>query len=277
MINNSVELKNIVYTPLEAVAQANIGLNAHITKLIQSASDEQTDSNGKNVMKLKTIQLSYDKIRTESVGSEVHTYADNIGVEIPLLSIFAINSLKVTKSKVNFSAEICGFSGENGEIKAYAQVCSPNMRDGDNQARINYEIELTSEPITEGLARFVDMIGSQAMPKVHSTTPLDSNGRRLIGDEKEQFEHRRRLERREQRLTSRLQELTELIRMKNSALKLETGLEFDEYDEQTKNSSDKEAPKSDNYADIVKYKAIVAEIESDLKRVHDKKLESLTT
>lgn len=262
-MDNTVELKDLVYAPLQAISAANIRLSASIVDFLASTGDLSKDANGKPVVQLRTIQMLYEQLRTDAMEN---TVSDSIGLEIPLLSIYPLSSLKVSKSKVSFDAEIRSLGIVDGEVKIYTQVCSKNERDGANQARVSYEIELDSAPISEGLARFIDTLNTQAIPKLINSKPVDNTGKRLSGKELEDYERQVAYRAKENELASKLNDVKELIRSKNNALKLETGMSFDEYtdhiDSLANAGEDAEAPES--YTSIKEYQEISGGLEAQL-------------
>ena len=265
-VDNTVELMDLVYAPLEAVADANVRLSSNIVNFLASTGDLSTDSTGKSVVKLRTIQMLYEQLRSDSMDKSV---ADCIGLEIPLLSIYPLSSLKVSKTKVSFGAEIRGMEDTADGLKIYTQVSSPKQRDGAIQPRITYEVELDSAPISEGLARFVDILNTQAMPKVIYSKPIDSSGKKLTGKELEDYERTMELKNKEAELNSKLNEVKELMRTQNNALELETGMNFTEYEAHLKHLEEIGTPiqPPESYTIIEKYRPIAIDLEAQLTEV----------
>jgi hypothetical protein len=265
-MDNTLELKDLVYAPLRAASDANIRLSAGIVDFLASTGDLSRDANGKAVVQLKTIQMLYEQLRTDSMDN---TVADSIGLEVPLLSIYPLSSLKISKTKVAFDAEIRSFSVTDGDVKIYTQVCAKNERDGANQARVSYKIELDSAPISEGLARFIDTLNTQAIPKLMSSKPVDNSGRRLSGTELEEYERQAEFRARENKLLAKLNDLKELTRAKNNALKLETGMDFDEYRDHIAylEKSGETAAIPEAYSEIKEYQEISAGVEARLDKL----------
>lgn len=269
-MDNSVELKDLVYAPLGAVSEANIRLSGNIVNFLASTGDVAKDGNGKPVVQLRTIQMLYEQLRTDKLDN---TVADSIGLEVPLLSIYPLSSLKVSKSKVSFNAEIRSLNVVDGDVRIYTQVCSNNERSGANQARISYEVELDSVPVSEGLARFVDTLNTQAIPKLISSKPVDNSGKKLSGKELEEYERQTAFKERESALLVKLNEIKELIRGKNNALKLETGMNYEEYTDHMAASAEPVEP-PETYRAISEYQDISAGLEQQL---NDLRHEMVTT
>lgn len=265
-MDNTVELKDLVYAPLQAISAANIRLSAGIVDFLASTGDLGKDSSGKPVVQLRTIQMLYEQLRTDAMDN---TVADSIGLEVPLLSIYPLSSLKVSKSKVCFNAEIRSLNFVDGEVKVYTQVCSGNEREGSNQARVSYEVELDSAPISEGLARFIDTLNTQAIPKLISSKPVDNTGKRLTGKELEEYERLKAFKAKENELTAKLNEVKEMIRSKNNALKLETGMSYEEYSDhlETVDTNGEETVQPEAYAAITEYQQISAGLETQLNEL----------
>lgn len=265
-INNAVELHDLVYAPLGAIADANIRLSSSIVDFLANTGDLSTDPSGEKVVKLRTIQMMYEQLRSDAMDNSV---AECIGLEIPLLSIFPLSALKVSKTKVNFGAEIKSMNNTADGLKIFTHVSSANQRRGAVQPRITYEVELDSSTISEGLARFVDILNTQAMPKRLHSKPVDSTGKKLTGKELEDYERTMELNRRESELSAKLNEVRELIRIQNNALELETGMNYDEYKAhlEHRQETDTATELPEAYLNIEKYQPISADLEAQLSEV----------
>ena len=264
-MDNAIELHDLVYAPLGAIADANIRLSSSIVDFLANTGDLSTSLTGEKVVKLRTIQMMYEQLRNDALDNSV---ADCIGLEIPLLSIFPLSALKVSKTKVMFGAEIKSMkTGEDG-LKIFTQVSSSNQRQGAAQPRISYEVELDSSIVSEGLARFVDILNTQAIPKRLYSKPVDGTGKKLTGKELEDYERMMGLKRKESDLNSKLNEVREMIRVQNNALQLETGMSYEEYKEHALHIGDIDAAElPDAYATIEKYQPVAAELEAQLSEV----------
>ena len=261
-MDSSVELKELVYAPLEAISEANIRLSSNIVNFISSTGDVNTDSSGKKVIQLRTIQMMYEQLRSDELNS---TVADSIGLEIPLLSIYPLSSLKISKTKVAFDAEIKTMKATDEGIRIFTQVCSSKQRAGAIIPRISYEVEMDSAPVPEGLARFIDTLNTQAIPKLIHSKPVDNSGKKLSGKELEEYEKLRDFKQKESTLFTKLSEVKEMIRAKSNALKLETGMSFDEYSEQMDNQKEpSNTTPPESYTAIKQYQAISNDLESQL-------------
>lgn len=265
--DSAVELRDLVYAPLGAVADANIRLSSNIVDFLASTGDLNTDSSGRPVVRLRTLQMMYEQLGSDVLDNAV---TDSIGLEIPLLSIYPLSSLKVSKTKVSFGAEIRSMTETKDGLKVFTQASSANQRDGSVQACISYEVEMDSVPISEGLARFVDILNTQAIPRRIHSNPVDSSGRRLTGRELELYNKMIELRERENQLTLRLNEMRELTRIENGRLEMEAGMNFDEYREHLehlRNSTDEDVTPLEPFVLIEEYMAISSEIETQIADV----------
>jgi len=262
-MDNAIELQDLVYAPLGAIADANIKLSSSIVDFLASTGDLTTDQAGEKVVKLRTIQMMYEQIRNDSMNN---TVADSIGLEIPLLSIYPLSALKVSKTKVSFGAEIRSMQDTGDGLKIYTQVSSSNQRKGAAQPLINYEVELDSSTISEGLARFVDILNTQAIPKLLNSKPVDNTGRKLTGQELDDYEQAMELSRRESELNSKIAEVRELIRTQNNILERDTGMNFDEYTEHLEHLRESGTPmeEPDAYTQIKKFQPISVDLDAEL-------------
>jgi len=258
-----VELKDLVYAPLGAVADANIRLSANIVDFLANTGDLTADATGNPMVRLRTIQMLYDQLRSDAMEN---TVADSIGLEIPLLSVYPLSALKVSKTKVSFGAEIVSMRETKEGLSICTQVSSKNQRQHKGNAQITYEIELNSTPISEGLARFVDTLNTQAIPRRIHSKPVDSSGRRLTGRELEEYRHFMALKEREEGLLSRINDLRESIRVQNSTLAMETGMNFDEYTAHCVHLNAQGAAEEvpEVYTQIGNLRTVVADLEAQL-------------
>lgn len=266
----AVELKELVYAPLSAISAANIRLSSNIVDFLATTGDMGADQNGKPVVQLGTIQMQYEKLRNDA---DEGTVADYIGLEVPLLSIYPISTLKVSKTKVSFDTEIQDVEMSDDGAKIYTRVCSKKQRDGANAAKISYEVELESVSVPEGLARFIDTLNSQVIPKLLTSKPLDGSGKKLVGKDLDNYNHKRSLKDREAGLTARMNEIGEMIRAKNNAIKLETGMDYDDYLEHINGSKDEATPAlKELCASVEELRKMSAELNSKLERVRQRRM-----
>ncbi|MCL2187576.1 MAG: DUF2589 domain-containing protein [Defluviitaleaceae bacterium] len=264
--DNSIELHDLVYAPLGAVAEANIRLSSNIVNFLASTGDLTVDASGKSVVRLRTIQMMYEQLGSDAMDNKV---ADSIGLEIPLLSIFPLSALKVAKTKVKFNAEILGMKQTTNGLAVITQASSGNRRNGMSQPNIQYEVEMESAPISEGLARFVDTLNTNAMPKRLHSTPVDESGKKLTGRERGEYEKNVALTEREARLTIKINDLRESMRKHNNTLEMETGASFDELTEHYKHLRETgEKPQiPEAYEQVQSLREITAELEAQLSEV----------
>ncbi len=97
-VQQLVELRDIVYAPLSAVSFANIQLSSNIVDFLAATGDASTDQLGKTTVSLRTIQMLYESVKNDANDNAV---ADSISLELPLLSIFPLSTLKVSRSKIS--------------------------------------------------------------------------------------------------------------------------------------------------------------------------------
>lgn len=268
--NNAIELKDLVYAPIHAVAEANMRLSSNIVDFIASTGDLNTDESGKPTVNLHTIQMQYKQLRNDINDN---TVSEQIGLEIPLLSIYPLSSLKVSKTKLSFDVEVRNMENSGDSAKIFARVCSNKKRKNSNQPRFHFEVELESVPVSEGLARFVDLLNAQSSPKCINTKPLDESGNALTGKDLEEYKQRMELMERETELKSKLDEIRERIRVRNNSLNEKTGMDYDEY---TENRKYLETPENDEVTELCKsiseYREISADIEDQLEKLEAEKI-----
>lgn len=225
-VQQLVELRDIVYAPLSAVSFANIQLSSNIVDFLSATGDASTDQLGKTTVSLRTIQMLYESVKNDANDNAV---ADSISLELPLLSIFPLSTLKVSRSKISFSTQVRDVQSVEGRPKILAQLAGGDAKRTGNTPKINFEVELEGVPVAEGLARFVDTLNANAVPKQLARRPLDERGNKLTGAELRRYERHVETGRKERRMRAHLAETDEMIRVKNNELKLETGMEYEEF------------------------------------------------
>jgi hypothetical protein len=274
--NSIIELKELVYAPLQAISDANLRLSTNIVEFLSSTGDLVTDKDGNLMAQLHNIQMQYKQLRTDASDN---TVADLIGLEVPLLSIYPLTSLKVSKTKISFNLNVNNMKAEEGVIKIYAQFCAKKQRENANLACINFDVELESVPASEGLARFTDLLNANMTPKVISTEILDNEGYVLTGEKRKQYEERIALLEREAEINGKLLEINKILRSKNMALKTLTGgLDYDECIE-SNNYNDKNQENEeiiDLIHSIKEYRAIRENMEEQLNEIQNEKMALIT-
>jgi hypothetical protein len=270
--NSIIELKELVYAPLQAISDANLRLSTNIVEFLSSTGDLVTDKDGNLTAQLHSIQMQYKQLRTDVDGN---TVADHIGLEVPLLSIYPLTSLKVSKTKISFNLNVNNMKSEENSVKIYAQFCAKKQRQTANAACINFDVELESVPASEGLARFVDLLNANMTPKRIATEILDDEGYVLTGEKRKIYEDRIAILERETEINNKLNEIRRLLRSKNKTLRTLTGgMDYDEYIENM-NYGDKEqenAEITELCNSIKEYRSIRENLEEQLKEIQNEKI-----
>lgn len=176
--SNFMALDDLVYAPLQALAESNHQLREQVIEAIIGLGDIERDNREENIH-LKNLNLAYEQVRPEG---EDGFCVDNLQVQVPLLSIVPITSLNVEKAKIDFSAEVRTVKDENGDGQILARICSPEQRESDNLPRVSYQLEIGSIAATEGVLRITDMLSSNQVAKKLDSTPVTADGN--LGSEK---------------------------------------------------------------------------------------------
>jgi hypothetical protein len=180
-----------------------------VDTIIKFSDDKGHDDDGHPVVQLKTLQLIYDQIRHDDLDM---LYSEKIGLEIPLLSIIPLSNLKVSKSKIQFSTEVQEVEYNNGQVDIYTKITAADSERSTRNSRIDFEIEMESDPVVEGLARLIDQLGQNFIPTIHEKSPIDTDGNELDDEDQQNHETRRELYRKELRLNHLLSQLTGIQR-----------------------------------------------------------------
>lgn len=212
--NNFINLDELVYTPLRAISQSNINLSGSVMDLISSTGDiNPTDEN--NTIHLKTVNLAYEQINNDSMNGKT---IEEVGLKIPLVSVLPITNLQIKKTKLNFDAEIKKIHRDNKNNKYImeSRVCasSKQRRKDDGLPKLSFEIELKSVPISEGMARIVDILNANPIPQILSSKQVDDRGEIVVGEEAEYYQKMKLLKSKEARINRISDKLTSLIAKK---------------------------------------------------------------
>ena len=259
---SQLPLRELVYAPLQAVAQANIRLSANIVEFLTATGDPYTDSMGKSAINLRTIQMLYDQMRSDG---QDNTVTDCISLEIPLLSIYPLSTMKISKSRVAFDTAVRDVQVIDGELRIMAEVTGAKTSEQNHTPKISFEIELEGVPPSEGLARFVDVLNTNAVPKHISRKPLDPMGNKLTGSDLEAYQLEMEDLSKEKRMQAHLSEAEEMIRVKNGELRIATGMEYTEF-----TATVRSADPDENVAEIVTTIEDYRDIKQRLERSLDK-------
>jgi hypothetical protein len=219
-----VNLRQLVYSSLEPIIEANARMSQSMVDTIMKFSDDKGhDDDGYPVVQLKTLQLVYDQIRHDDLDM---LCSEKIGLEVPLLSIIPLSNLKVSKSKISFSTEVQEIEYSEGVVDIYTKVASAESDRSGQSSRIDFEIEMDSDPVAEGLSRVIDQLGQNFIPNVHEKSPIDPDGTKLDTEDREHYEKKKKMRQKEQRLTRLLSQLNEIQRMDEGLTESEESLKI---------------------------------------------------
>jgi hypothetical protein len=219
-----VNLRQLVYSSLEPIIEANARMSQSMVDTIMKFSDDKGhDDDGYPVVQLKTLQLVYDQIRHDDLDM---LCSEKIGLEVPLLSIIPLSNLKISKSKISFSTEVQEIEYSEGVVDIYTKVASAESDRSGQSSRIDFKIEMDSDPVAEGLSRVIDQLGQNFIPNVHEKNPIDPDGTKLDTEDREHYEKKKKMRQKEQRLTRLLSQLNEIQRMDEGLTESEESLKI---------------------------------------------------
>ena len=173
MESKFVDLNDLVYAPLCALAESNHNLRNEIINSIISMSSVDND-NQEKTYHLKRLNIAYEQLRSDIDDSYS---VDTLQVQIPLLSIVPVTNLGIEESEIEFSAEVR--TKEISDVKDglyEARICSPEQRASDFLPRVSYKMKVKAIPATEGIMRLVDSLSSNQVSKKISSQAISSDG-----------------------------------------------------------------------------------------------------
>ena len=167
-----MELNDLVYAPLEALADSNMKLQQTALQTIQSMGTLKTDGE-ETVIHLNNTNLAYEQIKS---GQEDEYSVENIQLQIPTLSLVPLNNLNVKKAEIGFSTEVRVAEDKEHAFHIYGKICSPEQRNTDFLPKVSYTMKVESLPATEGFLRILDMLGTSHVAKQLENKVVASNG-----------------------------------------------------------------------------------------------------
>lgn len=165
-------LDELVYAPVQALANSNRQLQSQIIELLKSTGTVRQDGS-EEIIQLDSLNIAYEQVRPEA---EDEYSVDNLQLKLPLLSVIPLSNLKIDEAEINFSVEVRAESGRDGDYALSARICSPEQRDSDFLPRVCYQLKLGSIPATEGILRLTDLLGNNPVAKQTDTTPINVTG-----------------------------------------------------------------------------------------------------
>lgn len=165
-------LDELVYAPVQALANSNRQLQSQIIELLKSRGTVRQDGS-EEIIQLDSLNIAYEQVRPEA---EDEYSVDNLQLKLPLLSVIPLSNLKIDEAEINFSVEVRAESGRDGDYALSARICSPEQRDSDFLPRVCYQLKLGSIPATEGILRLTDLLGNNPVAKQTDTTPINVTG-----------------------------------------------------------------------------------------------------
>lgn len=165
-------LDELVYAPVQALANSNRQLQSQIIELLKSTGTMRQDGS-EEIIQLDSLNIAYEQVRPEA---EDEYSVDNLQLKLPLLSVIPLSNLKIDEAKIDFSVEVRAESGRDGDYALSARICSPEQRDSDFLPRVCYQLKLGSIPATEGILRLTDLLGNNPVAKQTDTTPINVTG-----------------------------------------------------------------------------------------------------
>ena len=172
MDNDFMQLDELVYAPLHALAESNQRLRAHVVDSVRSMGSVKQNGQ-EEIIHLDNINIAYDQVRQE--GDEGYS-VDNLQLQIPLLSVVPVTNLTVKKAEIDFAVEVRTDTDKDGKVKINGRICSPEQRESNFLPRVSYHMEIKSIPATEGIMRLTDLLSSSQMAKQLDTTPVAMDG-----------------------------------------------------------------------------------------------------
>lgn len=182
------DLASLVWAPIDAVAQSNLKINRKIIEAIEATGTKKPII-GDKITILDYMGLQYKHVKSSGDEEAI----EDMLLQVPLLSIIPLTSMKVKTAVIDFNAEVRSFKKEDQTIGFEARICAPEVRESDNISKVHFKIRLENEPITEGLARVQDIMDLQQITRSLGAKPIGDDGRVVTGQEEINLLEKRRL------------------------------------------------------------------------------------
>ncbi len=176
-------MSDLIGSPLTAACEANINLAKSTADFINTVGFNQ---DGKTI---RTAEFAFNRPVTtyDDAGNEV-IKQEKVDIEVPLLSIVQIPSLKVDLVDITFDMEIKSSeqskesSDKSGELSGQARIGigpfsasvsfkgsvsthKENTRSTDKSAKYHVQVKATDSGMPEGLCRVLDLMNQAVAPK----------------------------------------------------------------------------------------------------------------
>lgn len=224
------DLSSLVWAPIDAVAQSNLNINRKIIEAIEATGTKKPII-GDKITILDYMGLQYKHVKNSGDEEAI----EDMLLQVPLLSIIPLTSMKVKTAVIDFNAEVRSFKKEDQTVGFEARICAPEVRESDNISKVHFKIRLENEPITEGLARVQDIMDLQQITRSLGAKPLGDDGQVVTGQESIDLLEKRRLKKRYDKTINLGRKIDEQIHQQIlyfNALVLEDGhLKIKDYEE----------------------------------------------
>lgn len=187
--NKFTYLEYLVAAPLHALASSNALLSSYIKNVID-ASGTQTVINDDSITMLNNVNLGYKQVKQGLGNSQIK---EDMMLQVPLLSIMPLSNLQIKKAKIDFNAEVRGTQDSENKYHYQARVCAPESRMTDFLPKIHFEIEVESTDLTEGMARSLDVLNTNQIPKKLNVQAVNPSGAVLVGCEQEAYDQHQKI------------------------------------------------------------------------------------
>ena len=181
--NDFINLDDLVYAPLEALAESDVRLQRSVLDAIRELGEVKNDGEN-SVIHLSNTNIAYEQLKSEQDES---CSVENIQLQVPTLSLVPISSLNIKKAEVKFSTEVRVTSQEDNGFKINARICSKEQRGSDFLPRVSYKMNVESVPATEGLMRIMDLLNTSQVAKQLDAKPLTPSGNVQTDEMKELY------------------------------------------------------------------------------------------
>ena len=199
-------MDQLIGAPLAAACDAQISLAKATSDFIETVGFvDETDSQGKQVRKVRYVAFTYDKYEEEAQkDGSIQRIKREYNINLPFITIVSVPTLQVTEVDVNFmmevkssfseqtkddkqasfEAEVAGRIGPfSVKVKAQGSISSSKatQRTSDNSAKYEISVKARQSGTPEGLSKVLDILHQSILPVPTGTeAPAQTQPKTLV-------------------------------------------------------------------------------------------------
>lgn len=219
-----LELEELLYAPLKALAHSNMQLHGAAIDTIRSLGTVKQIGQ-EEIIYLNSLNMAYNHLKSlPEEGCSLET----LQMKVPLLSLVPVSNLNVERAELDFCTEMQVTEDAEGGQQVKARICAPEQRKADFLPKVTYKMKVRSIAPMEGLLRITDLLNAAPVAKQLDSVPLSPEGTTRNEQYNQLAKQRAKLKNQEKRLHVLYQRITETMENQDKLQEL-TGREDKEH------------------------------------------------